>query len=111
MPRSSRPTARSGTQRRVPELLDPSDAAELLGVSKKTVYNWIHEDRVPYIELPGGGNYRLPLRALLASLGGNYDLAAALDEQAGELEETAIVPEAAAAPSPAASGRFPARNR
>jgi hypothetical protein len=41
------------------------------------VTNWIKADRVPYVQLPGG-EYRLPLAALLRSLGGTYDLAGEL---------------------------------
>lgn len=54
-------------------LISTQEAADLLDVSTRTITNWINEDKVPYIKLPGGG-YRLPLAALLQSLSGNYDL-------------------------------------
>ena len=38
---------------------------------------WVRERKVPHITLPDG-THRIPREALLASLGGNYDLAAAL---------------------------------
>jgi excisionase family DNA binding protein len=65
MPRSS---ARTG-----PQLLTPSEVAELLSVSTRTITNWINADRIPYVTLPGN-RHRVPLHALLSSLGGNYDL-------------------------------------
>lgn len=54
-------------------LITPQEAAELLRVSNQTINNWISEDKVPYVELPGGRK-RLPLGALIQSLSGNYDL-------------------------------------
>ena len=58
-------------------LLTTREAAELLNVSPRTITKWISEDRVSYLRLPGG-EYRLPLSALLDSLSGTYDLAAEL---------------------------------
>lgn len=62
-----------------PELLTVAQAASLLKVSDKTIRRWIEAERVPYLRLPGG-SYRIPQGALLASLGGTYDLAAELAE-------------------------------
>jgi excisionase family DNA binding protein len=64
-----------------PQLLTVAQAASLLRVSANTIRRWIEADRVPYLRLPTGG-CRIPQDALLASLGGNYDLGdelAALD--------------------------------
>jgi excisionase family DNA binding protein len=58
-------------------LLTTSEAAALLNVSKRTIINWIQRDLVPYVRLPGG-EYRLPLGALLGSISGTFDLAAEL---------------------------------
>lgn len=61
-----------------PQLITTKEAAELLRVEPRTVLNWIKEDRIPYVELPGGGDrrtYRIPLGALLSSLSGTFDLA------------------------------------
>jgi excisionase family DNA binding protein len=62
-----------------PQLLTVAQAASLLSVSDRTIRRWIEAERVPYVELPSGG-YRIPQGALLASLRGNYDLAAELKE-------------------------------
>jgi excisionase family DNA binding protein len=63
-----------------PQLLTVAATAQLLSVSSRTVLNWIAADRIPYIELPGPKpTYRIPLHALLATLRGNYDLAAELE--------------------------------
>jgi excisionase family DNA binding protein len=76
-------------------LVSTSEAAEILRVSPRTVINWIKKDLIPYVELPGG-EYRIPLNALLRSLPGTFDLSAeleAVDEEArqGDLtEEEAI---------------------
>lgn len=59
------------------QLLTVTQAASLLKVSDKTVRRWIDDGRIPYLRLPGG-SYRIPQGALLASLGGTYDLAAEL---------------------------------
>ena len=52
-----------------------SEAATLLNVNERTIRRWIDAEWIPYLELPGG-SYRIPQGALLASLSGNYDLAA-----------------------------------
>ena len=65
----------------LPQMITAQEAAAFLNVTSRTVLNWIHEDRIPYIELPGGSEraqYRIPLGALVSSLAGTYDLAAAL---------------------------------
>jgi excisionase family DNA binding protein len=62
-----------------PQLLTVSQAARLLSVSEKTMRRWIEGNRIPYLRLPSG-SYRIPQGALLASLGGTYDLAAELAE-------------------------------
>ncbi len=64
----------------VPQLLKVSEVAEMLSVDRRTVVNWIEQERVPYLRLPGGA-YRLPMQGLLSSLSGTYDLAAELREQ------------------------------
>lgn len=72
-----------------PQLLTVAQAARLLRVSEKTVRRWIEADRIPYLRLPSGG-YRVPQGALLASLGGTYDLAselAKLDAAAGSVSD------------------------
>ena len=65
-----------------PKLLSTKQAAELLNVSKRTILNWIENDKVPYVKLPGG-DYRVPLAGLLASLSGTYRL----DEEIRALDE------------------------
>src|SRR5258705_13853864 len=41
-------------------------AAELLGVSRRTIYNWIRENRLRTVRTPGGSQ-----RVLIDSLGGH----------------------------------------
>jgi excisionase family DNA binding protein len=69
-----------------PQLIKVAEAAELLNVSTSTVHNWIKSDVIPYIELPKAegqrADYRIPLKGLVASLSGNYDLSADLAELA-----------------------------
>jgi excisionase family DNA binding protein len=65
-----------------PKLLSTKQAAELLNVSRRTILNWIETDKVPYLKLPGG-DYRVPLAGLLASLSGTYRL----DEEIRALDE------------------------
>jgi len=65
-----------------PKLLSTTQAAELLNVSRRTILNWIEAEKVPYIKLPGG-DYRIPLAGLLASLSGTYRL----DEEIRALDE------------------------
>ena len=60
-----------------PQLLKPTEVANLLRVSRSTINNWIHEGSIPYIKLPGG-SYRIPLRGLMATLSSNYDLGGTL---------------------------------
>jgi len=42
-------------------------AAEILGVSKRTLYNWIRQDKIEYVRLPNG-HYRIPQSAILKML-------------------------------------------
>jgi excisionase family DNA binding protein len=73
-----------------PQLIKPSEAAQILRVHVRTVQTWIEKGAIPYIELPTSGiqpSYRIPLQGLLSSLAGNYDLA-------GELEQLYAGPEA-----------------
>jgi excisionase family DNA binding protein len=65
-----------------PKLLSTKQAAELLNVSRRTILNWIESDKIPYVKLPGG-DYRVPLAGLLASLSGTYRL----DEELRALDE------------------------
>ncbi|HET8956266.1 MAG TPA: helix-turn-helix domain-containing protein [Solirubrobacterales bacterium] len=61
-----------------PQLLTTNEAASLLKVSPRTILNWIHADRIPYVKLPPNGSrseFRIPLQGLLSSLSGTYDLA------------------------------------
>lgn len=70
------------TVRSQSKLLSTKQAAELLNVSKRTILNWIESERIPYVKLPGG-DYRIPLTGLLASLSGTYRL----DEEIRALDE------------------------
>ncbi len=75
-------------------LLTIGEAAALLNVNERTIQRWIEDETVPYLELPSG-SYRIPQGALLASLRGNYDLAAELrelDERNAELTDEQIGP-------------------
>jgi excisionase family DNA binding protein len=75
-----------------PQLLTVSEAAALLNVNERTVRRWIDAESIPYLKLPGG-SYRIPQGALLASLRGNYDLAAELrelDERNAELTDEQV---------------------
>lgn len=65
-----------------PKLLSTKQAAELLNVSRRTILNWIETDKIPYLKLPGG-DYRVPLAGLLASLSGTYRL----DEEIRALDQ------------------------
>ncbi|HEX2084988.1 MAG TPA: helix-turn-helix domain-containing protein [Solirubrobacteraceae bacterium] len=74
----------------IPRLITPAEASAILNVSRRTVLNWIARGSVPYVELPNAGEkptYRIPLRGLLSSLSGNYDLAAELDTLYGTAVE------------------------
>jgi excisionase family DNA binding protein len=75
-----------------PKLLSTKQAAELLNVSKRTILNWIESEKIPYLKLPGG-DYRLPLAGLLASLSGTYRLdqeIRALDERYASLSDADV---------------------
>lgn len=75
-----------------PQLLTVAQAASLLSVSEKTIRRWISDEKVPYARLPGG-QIRIPQGALIASLRGNYNLAAevaALEERFAGVSEDDI---------------------
>jgi excisionase family DNA binding protein len=55
-----------------PHFLTVSETASRLRVSRKTVHDWIRDEKIRFIRLPGGGDYRIPEAPLLESLGGNY---------------------------------------
>ena len=61
------------------QLLSTKEAADLVGVSPRTVTNWADAGKVPYLKLPGGEN-RIPLAGFLAAMEGTYDLAAELEK-------------------------------
>jgi excisionase family DNA binding protein len=72
-----------------PELLTVRRAAALLSVSVYTIRRWTSEGKVPHVRLPGGNHdRRIPRAALLASLGGDYDLAGELAKQEAASEKT-----------------------
>jgi excisionase family DNA binding protein len=61
-----------------PCLIEVTEAAELLGVSPRTILGWIGDDALPHIrfERPGGvPQYRIPLHGMLRAVAGLYDLA------------------------------------
>jgi excisionase family DNA binding protein len=62
------------------ELLTIPQAAALLEVDTNTMRRWVEEGTVPYVVLPSGIR-RIPRTPLLASLGGNYDLATGMAKQ------------------------------
>jgi excisionase family DNA binding protein len=67
------------------QLITVAEAAQLLSVSTRTVHAWIEKEAIPYIRLPSTGgkpSYRIPLRGLLESLSGTYDLAAEIERGA-----------------------------
>jgi excisionase family DNA binding protein len=78
-----------------PQLIKVAEAAELLNVSTSTVHNWIRTGAIPYIELPKTDerqrtDYRIPLKCLVASLSGNYDLSADLAELADAAQQQGV---------------------
>lgn len=83
-----------------PQFIKVADAAALLQVSTSTIHNWIKHDAIPYIELPRArdgqrAEYRIPLRGLVASLHGNYDLERELDTLVQWARETGLDADAA----------------
>jgi excisionase family DNA binding protein len=75
-----------------PQLISVAQAASLLNVTDRTIRRWIQDEKIPFLELPGGV-YRIPQGALLASLRGNYDLAKELrhlDAQNADLSEKEV---------------------
>lgn len=81
-----------------PQLIKVAEAAELLNVSTSTVHNWIKNGAIPYIELPKTEgqrtDYRIPLKGLVASLSGNYDLSADLAALAAAAAQQGVDAEA-----------------
>ncbi|MFY9469000.1 MAG: helix-turn-helix domain-containing protein [Solirubrobacterales bacterium] len=76
-----------------PQLLTVNEAASLLRVNDTTIRRWIAAEKIPYLALPGGAGYRIPQASLLASLAGNFDLAAesrVLDEHFAGLTEQIV---------------------
>lgn len=74
----------------IPLLLTTADTAKMLSVSSQTVLNWIEREEIPFVQLPGGGGrkrreFRIPLRGLLESLSGNYNLGRDLDATLREM--------------------------
>jgi excisionase family DNA binding protein len=47
-------------------------AAEILGVSKRTLYNWIRQGQIEYVRLPNG-HFRIPEKAILKMLYGTRE--------------------------------------
>ena len=75
-----------------PQLISVAQAASPLNVSDRTIRRWINDEKIPFLELPGG-EYRIPQGALLASLRGNYDLAGELrdiDDRNANLSEDEV---------------------
>ncbi len=75
------PKTRLGAQ-----LITAKEAAELLNVNPRTIHGWIEHGTIPFITLPSSGDkpsYRIPLRGLLNSLSGNYDLSSELESLLG----------------------------
>lgn len=79
----------------LPQYLNPTQIAELLEVSRKTVHLWIKEDKIPWWRVPGGP-HRIPVAGLLARLEGNYDFVSELGTRitalSGRLERLAEAP-------------------
>jgi len=44
-------------------------ATEILGISKRTLYNWIRQRKIEYVRLPNG-HYRIPEKEILKILYG-----------------------------------------
>jgi excisionase family DNA binding protein len=47
-------------------------AAQILGVSKRTLYNWIRQGKIEYVRLPNG-HFRIPEKAILKMLYGTRE--------------------------------------
>lgn len=72
------------------QLMSTKEVAALLNVSQRVVEHWAQKDKIPYLRLPGG-ELRVPLSGLLASLSGTFDLAGAIDQiDALDLDERDI---------------------
>ena len=75
-----------------PQFLTVCGAAALLNVNEQTIQRWIDAESIPYLEL-SDNSYQIPQGALVASLWGNYDLAAELrelDERNAELTDEKV---------------------
>ena len=68
------------------KMVKPSEAASLLGVHHNTVLAWIRQEKVPYVQTPGG-HYLLPWSLLVQALGGTYDVSLSASASASELAE------------------------
>lgn len=95
--REDRELRTEGRSNPLPDLLLVSEAAKMLRVSDATVRNWIRAGCIPYVTLPSPDDsrhqtHRIPLRGLLNSLDGTYDLREALVEQ-NERMRAADLPE------------------
>ena len=70
-----------------PQILSVSEVAEIIQVDERTVYTWIAQDMIPYVELPSMGlksfrlyrlltgskpEYRIPLQGFLSCLPSLY---------------------------------------
>src|SRR5437870_1517962 len=85
-PSRSKITARRIARARYPPLvsepLTVAAAAELLNVTPRTILNWIQSGRIPHLQSGGAAPvYRIPLHALVATLGENRALAAELVDE------------------------------
>lgn len=70
-----------------PQILSVGEIAEIICVDRRTVYAWIEQDMIPYVELPSTGlksfrlyrlltgskpEYRIPLQGFLSCLPSLY---------------------------------------
>ena len=44
-------------------------AADIIGVTERTIYNWINEGLIEAHKLPGGRGWRIPLKAVAKIIG------------------------------------------
>jgi excisionase family DNA binding protein len=80
----------------LPRLLTTSEVAAVVRVTPRTVQNWIENQRIPHVELPGG-QYRIPLQGLITSLSGNYDLNAELAVGESLVDDLEVIEQTASA--------------
>jgi excisionase family DNA binding protein len=58
-----------------PQLLSVTAAAELLSVDDRAILEWIHQERIPYVEIRDPGHdFAVPMHALLATIRRDDDL-------------------------------------